>query len=256
MGNKEHHLTQIWEKYPEIFSPKGTSMSIGQILEILSEIFIIGKYYYYVINIPEQTLSHQDANLCATHGLCKDPTHLQEILDLIHPDDINFVLKAEEYCYGKLIEVGKQNIKSLKSCYCFRMRMADGSYHLYHHQAITLLTDENNRIVKSLNIHTDINHITPKNNYIATLIGTNGCTDFYQEDLTEKLNLPITGIVLTKRELEILPFIAEGFSSQKIAERLEISVETVRVHRKNILRKTNTHNSSSLVKNCIELGIL
>jgi len=43
--------------------------------------------------------------------------------------------------------------------------------------------------------------------------------------------------MFTKREQEILGLIAKGFSSQAIAESLFISIETVKTHRKNVIRK-------------------
>ncbi len=256
MKNKEHSLTPIWGKYPEIFSSNDLAMDASTIIDLISEIFLTGDYYYYLINIRAHELSHQHPNILHIHGLEFIPSQLQEIIDLIHPDDVPFVLNAEEACSAKVNEIGSQYIKSLKSCYCFRMRVADGSYRLFHHQAIALITDKENKLVRSLNIHTDISHLTRTNNYIATVMGINGRTDFYQIDLSARPKKDNSNCPLTKRELELLPFIAQGMSSIEIAKQLEISQLTVRVHRKNILRKTNTCNSSSLIKRCIELGLL
>lgn len=52
---------------------------------------------------------------------------------------------------------------------------------------------------------------------------------------------------LSQREIEIIAFIKKGFSSKEIAERLEISVKTVEVHRYNVLKKLNLKNSAALV---------
>ncbi|WP_104384535.1 LuxR C-terminal-related transcriptional regulator [Sphingobacterium sp. HMA12] len=256
MKNKEHSLTLIWGKYPEIFSSDDLAVDSSTIIDLISEIFLTGDYYYYLINIRAQELSHQHPNILHIHGLEIVPAQLQEVIDLIHPDDIPFVLNAEEACYAKVNEIGAKHLKSLKSCYCFRMRVADGSYRLFHHQAITLIADQENKIVRSLNIHTDISHLSTKNNYIATVMGINGRNDFYQIDLSGKAEKNKHSCPLTKRELDLLPYIAQGMSSTEIAKQLEISQLTVRVHRKNILRKTNTRNSSSLIKRCIELGLL
>lgn len=42
---------------------------------------------------------------------------------------------------------------------------------------------------------------------------------------------------LSEREIEILELLAEGLSSPQIADRLFLSVHTVRTHRKNIIKK-------------------
>jgi DNA-binding NarL/FixJ family response regulator len=52
---------------------------------------------------------------------------------------------------------------------------------------------------------------------------------------------------LSKRETEILLKICEGLSNQQIAETLFISKRTVDKHRANLLGKTNSKNTASLI---------
>ena len=52
---------------------------------------------------------------------------------------------------------------------------------------------------------------------------------------------------LSKREKEILLKICEGYSNQEIAESLFISKRTVDKHRANLLGKTNSKNTASLI---------
>ena len=52
---------------------------------------------------------------------------------------------------------------------------------------------------------------------------------------------------LSKREKEILLNICEGYSNQEIANSLFISKRTVDKHRANLLGKTNTNNTASLI---------
>lgn len=62
-----------------------------------------------------------------------------------------------------------------------------------------------------------------------------------EEDGTPNLN------ALSVREMEIIKFIKQGFSSKEIASSTSISVKTVEVHRYNILRKLNLKNAAALV---------
>ncbi|HKJ34104.1 MAG TPA: response regulator transcription factor [Balneolales bacterium] len=61
---------------------------------------------------------------------------------------------------------------------------------------------------------------------------------------------------LTKREQQILGLIAEGLTSQEIANKLTISPRTVETHRANLLQKLDIKNTAGLVRYAIENGHL
>lgn len=61
---------------------------------------------------------------------------------------------------------------------------------------------------------------------------------------------------LSTREKEILYNICEGLSNQEIAERLFISKRTVDKHRANLLSKTNSRNTASLILYAIKNKII
>jgi DNA-binding NarL/FixJ family response regulator len=61
---------------------------------------------------------------------------------------------------------------------------------------------------------------------------------------------------LSERESEILYLICKGFSNQEIADSLFLSKRTVDKHRENILFKTNSKNTASLVLYALKHGII
>ena len=61
---------------------------------------------------------------------------------------------------------------------------------------------------------------------------------------------------LSKREMEILFKICEGLSNQEIADALFISKRTVDKHRANLLSKTNSKNTASLILYAIKNKII
>ncbi|MEP5614269.1 MAG: LuxR C-terminal-related transcriptional regulator, partial [Cyclobacteriaceae bacterium] len=61
---------------------------------------------------------------------------------------------------------------------------------------------------------------------------------------------------LSERELDIIKCQAEGLTSSQIAEKLFISLHTVKTHRKNILRKLDLHSSSELIQYALNNGII
>jgi two-component system response regulator NreC len=61
---------------------------------------------------------------------------------------------------------------------------------------------------------------------------------------------------LTEREREVLTLIAEDETNHGIANRLDISVNTVERHRENIMRKLNLHTRTELVKYALRKGLI
>lgn len=61
---------------------------------------------------------------------------------------------------------------------------------------------------------------------------------------------------LSEREMEVLRLIAEGLTNREIAQRLYISVSTVKRHTANIYGKLDVHNRTQAVAQARYLGVL
>src|SRR5215510_11173933 len=61
---------------------------------------------------------------------------------------------------------------------------------------------------------------------------------------------------LTKRELEVLQLICDGLSNKEIAEKLDLSANTVAVHRANIMNALGLHKTAELVVYAISNGLV
>jgi len=61
---------------------------------------------------------------------------------------------------------------------------------------------------------------------------------------------------LTAREKQVLQLIAQGRSNKEIAALLELSVNTVSVHRANLMEKMNIHRTAELVLFAIRKGLV
>ena len=61
--------------------------------------------------------------------------------------------------------------------------------------------------------------------------------------------------VLSKQELKVLKLISLGKNTNHISKELEISAFTVKVHRRNILRKLNANNSAECINIAISKGL-
>lgn len=61
---------------------------------------------------------------------------------------------------------------------------------------------------------------------------------------------------LTPRQREILQAIAEGNSTQQIAQKLKISVKTVEAHRAQLMDRLDIHEVAGLVRYAIKIGLI
>jgi DNA-binding CsgD family transcriptional regulator len=61
---------------------------------------------------------------------------------------------------------------------------------------------------------------------------------------------------VTKREGEILRLLSKDLTAQELADQLCISLQTVKSHRKNLLRKMGVRTTAGLVRKGFESGIL
>lgn len=61
---------------------------------------------------------------------------------------------------------------------------------------------------------------------------------------------------LSDREIEVLRFVCEGFTSEEIAKKMSLSFDTVKTHKSNLLSKSGCSNSPSLVMYAIRNKII
>jgi len=61
---------------------------------------------------------------------------------------------------------------------------------------------------------------------------------------------------LSKRELEVLCFLAGGMTNREIAQQLGISVKTIDTHRGHVLKKLRLRNNSDITRFAIRHGFV
>ena len=103
----------------------------------------------------------------------------------------------------------------------------------------------------SKNLISAINEVYDGNTFFSQKIA-----NFVFNSFIAKKNPKKVKNELSSRETEVLKLIAEGFSKKEIADKLTISINTVNIHRKNIMGKLDIHNAVELTKYAIKEGFI
>lgn len=250
MTKSLQQLHNVWEKNKAADS---TNLNLT-FDDLTNSIMSTGPFAFYVIDFFDMSLSHISPSHYDLFGFDPKTMNFNTVLSAIHPDDVEFVVKAEAFLTKFFYEkVERHQLLNYKISYSHRAKFKDGNYALINHQALMLTLDEKGGYGKSLNIHTRIDHLSNHNTYKISLIGLNG------EPSYMNINLEDDGqnkIEFSKREIDIIRLISEGRNNESIGLQLSISPLTVKKHRSNILEKADCSNSAQLIKNCIQQGIL
>lgn len=165
--------------------------------------------------------------------------------DAVHPDDFPTTLETPEMFLEFIKQNKVTNGKEYKLISDFRLKMPDGIYIRVLEQLIVLKFSRDNFPWLFLSI-CDIAPIqeieSPSGGIIINT--SSGKIEKKYRNITRLL--PQSR--LTEREFEILKLISNGYASKQIAAKLNISINTVNNHRKNILFKTGCSNTFEAIK--------
>ncbi len=251
-------LKQIW------FDSKGEISNTDSTLpkelfdNQIGKIFSLGNYYYYILNfsnLPDVRMEYRNESLSRFFGVPPEEMSLELLMSRIHPDDIPFIKQAESFVLEAIHKKYKKNLLHFKNSYSFRVKDKNSTYKLIHHQSTIIKIDDKGNFSHSINVHTDISHITTVNPRTVSLFGFDGMPSYMGVDPYDGNFFESTPF-FSEREAEIIRLFSSGYSSKEIASQLFISNHTVTTHRKNILAKANCNKMTEVVALSIKKGLI
>ncbi len=255
---KVREIYAVFDRNKDFLANSSTAVASGKLNSILENLYSPGPSFQYIFDFAGRKfdfVSDGSETLFGENPLTFEP---EDFVNRIHPDDIGHYVHCQEIAAHFLFEhIAKEAIPEYKVSFQFRIKDVNGAYKLFLHQAIAVAVDDEHNISSSLANHSIIDHITTHNNHKISFINIAGgknylgighIDDFGKANPTKQL--------VSLRESEILKLISEGFSSKEIADYLHISFDTVRTHRKNILKKANFNNMPQAIAHCIKEGLI
>ena len=184
---------------------------------------------------------------------------LDFVIDIFQKDDFKVYNESIfTRIVEKLKETPQQQQDELLFSFNYRMKSPGGKWlHLY--QQTCYVTDPVTKLpLYNIGMVTDISPLKKNNSMVFSVDKKNNGAGFLHAKniLTEYFYPDEAESQLSKREREVLAWLAEGFSSKQIANKFYLSESTIVNHRKNMLKKTNTKNIAELVRYAINKGII
>ena len=185
------------------------------------------KFKYVGVNC-EQVFGHPHKEL--------EKMMLEDFFSLVHPDD----LAAVRQCLYFVKNLQPYDPSTHRFIMRYRVRNEAGNYLHIQDEKLAIKTGDNT----FLNMIVFTNITSERKFYHVTLDVFTQSKGKYIK--TCSYNPRQTETEITPRQNDIASLILQGLSNQEIAERLSVSVFTVKNHKKMLFRKVNVRNSIEL----------
>lgn len=175
----------------------------------------------------------------------------QQVTDtIIHPDDNALFEQTQLDLFMFLFSLPTHQKMDYKHVYSFRALNAHNEYIRFVSQQQVLELDDLGNVWLALGI-IDLAPVQNSNQgFECSILNYRTGKRLAISDFSDGT------ISLTKREKEVLELVKDGFLSKEISDKLSISINTVNIHRQNILQKTKTNNSFEAIKFAEKMGLI
>ncbi len=217
----------------------------------LEDLIRENRQFFYVCDILKMKILFSCGDLEELNGEKTENLDFSTFFVRSHPDDQARQAVARAKTVHASQEVFFRKLPSLIQSSNFRQRDAVGQYFDMLYQIYFFYSESPSSTVYMALVLTDIDHFKLGRKKSHYYMGD----DFSNFRFPDEELLDI-GHQLSSREFQILKLISEGMNSEEIANKLFVSVNTVKTHRRNILRKTEKSTTHELVYELIAKGIL
>lgn len=186
-------------------------------------------------NCFKNEMAHEVFNFQALHFHPDDKTLL---CDKIFPDILKY-----------MSEIPSKELHDYRFSFNHRYIHKDGSISQFLQEGTLTKPDDESTPALNLKVFTEIGELKTDETMILTIFrysADQGYQKIYSKVYCE------TSTQLSQREIEIIKLCHEGLSSKMIADKLNLSIHTVKNHKRNCMEKTCTHNITELINLCLK----
>ena len=170
-----------------------------------------------------------------------------------HPDDVLYVLSIQKSVWNFLKNLKIDDlITDYRVAFTMRMQNSAGQYVLVSLQVKIIASDGYNNIWLGLGIIEEINKQLAYLPYIENTVSGKRIV----LDNPAKQKHEFVAPSLSERELRLLNYLADDFTQLEIANLMNISLHTLKNHRKRLYRKLHAINKREVLKNAYYLRLI
>lgn len=156
-----------------------------------------------------------------------------------HPKDAVILKQLHQKLFSYYYSTPVNDRTKLKFSYNMRVRKKDGSYMNVLQQTVFIKVGERGKPLVDFSTITDITSFKKDHHLTLVIQKLNSIGEYEQVYKEEFHNYDFA---FTRRQLEIMSLISKGMTTKEIAASLFLSADTVKNHRKNILKMTGSKN--------------
>lgn len=242
---------QIKQIYKDIFQSYDKTYlekHIEKIIE-LDSYLPYSSTFFCITNTQELTFEYISKNMTACLGLDRNELKTQGMKNFwsrMHPEDIDHWLKAlNELMIFTLEEIDIEDRRRMSYTWNYRLKNQEGKYVNIIQNTTPLEFDSEEKPIIGLAHYTvvDSKIKLPVTATAKFLNKNNEYETKYFNNFSQKL----LNYGISNRERDIVRLLVLNYSSKDIAEKLNISPNTVDTHRRNILKKLNISSTGELI---------
>lgn len=257
-GNQEskNKIKNVATLHFEISQSINNSLNIPEVElhKLFLNTFSVGVFYCFVYYLQDQKVEFCSSGVEKLLGIRTDEFGLEYMRNKMHPDDVDGYVRNETALFHILQTLKPEKLIKYKARQDFRLKNKSGIYKRILHQVLILQNDSEGNIMRTYGISTDISAYKMEGEMRVDLIGLDGEPSFY--DIKPDGSFSNGFQILTEREHSVLNQISLGKTSKEIAAELNISENTVKNHRRNILVKTKASSTTELIQIGLDQGWL
>lgn len=264
MENNITPIVNLWKEEISVHIKKYAPYQRCHQLNQMASLFSPGLFYYYILNFQNIKMDYVHPGTRHLLGVEPEEFSVEKLLKMLLPHEIVPMGKKENLVIDFLFNFLKPSQNQFyKIIYFIRLKDVEGSNRTILHQANALKVSDTGKVEHVLGIHTDVSHLNLVKNDKISFISLDGGPSYYNLDpekgnFDPKNSCPTGAFskLFTNRELEVIKLFAEGETAAQVGEKIFITENTVRTHRRKILKKSDCSNMTELVGRCLVEGVI